>query len=138
MPVAADRMFMTVPAPDKFAIRFSKHPAGLRAEVSGEQSLENTVAYWTQLLVEVQRSGPRAILLIDELQGPPLSAEQWHGLVEQMRGRGLEQVRIAHVKPRGLQLVEHCEIYAHEAGLDSRVFSDEIQADLWLRHGERG
>jgi hypothetical protein len=53
-----------------------------------------------------------------------------------MRGLGLETVRIAHVKPHGLQLIEHCEIYANEAGFDSRVFTDESQADLWLRYGE--
>jgi len=71
------------------------------------------------------------------MTGPALSATQWLSLVAAMQGQGMETIRIAHVKPHGLQLIEHCEIYANEAGFDSRVFADESQADLWLRHGER-
>jgi len=44
-------------------------------------------------------------------------------------------VRIAHVKPQGLQRVEYCELFAREAGLTARVFTEESVADLWLRHG---
>ncbi|KFN40990.1 hypothetical protein [Arenimonas oryziterrae] len=120
-------------------ILIAPHPAGLRVRVRGEGSLENTIAYWQAILAEVRTSlrKPGGVLLIDEMSGDPLSAGQWQSLVEAMRGQGLEQVRIAHVKPQGLQLVEYCQIYASEAGLDAQVFEDEGQADLWLRHGER-
>ena len=53
-----------------------------------------------------------------------------------MVGKGLESVRIAHVKPHGLQRIDHCELFAREAGLEARVFTDETEADLWLRYGE--
>ena len=35
------------------------------------------------------------------------------------------------------EIVEKLKIKAREAGLDARVFTDENEADLWLRHGER-
>ena len=45
-------------------------------------------------------------------------------------------MRVAHVKPIGLQNIEYCEIHAREAGLDARVFTNEMEASLWLRYGE--
>ena len=52
------------------------------------------------------------------------------------RNPRLEQVRIAHVRPGGLQQLEHCEIFAVELGFQARVFVDERVAELWLRYGE--
>jgi hypothetical protein len=120
-----------------FSLTVSPHALGLRVVVHGESTYENTVGYWRALLPEVQKRHPKCLLLIDELRGSPLTVVQWQALVESMKGSGLEAVRIAHVKPLGLQLIEHCEIYAREAGFDSRVFAEEAQAELWLRHGER-
>ena len=124
-----------MPKTDPCSIRFSTHPAGLRADVRGEGTFENTLGYWTQILAEVLEKKPPGLLLIDETTGGPLFTFQWQALVEAMRGKGFEQVRIAHVRPRGLQQIEHCEIFAREAGIEARVFTDETQADLWLRHG---
>lgn len=123
---------------DTFTIRIASHPAGIRVAVSGESNYDNTLAYWRVIITEVQARHPKGVLLIDELLGKPLSAEEWKSLVAAMHGHGLEKTPLAHVKPQGLQLVEHCEIYAQEAGFDARVFEDEAVADLWLRHGERG
>jgi len=50
-------------------------------------------------------------------------------------GKGLENVRIAHVKPHGLQQIEYCELHAREVGFVARVFTREIEAELWLRYG---
>jgi hypothetical protein len=119
-----------------FAIRFEPHRAGWRVHVTGPISLANTIAYWTRI-VEGIRADPKPVLLVDEMQGAPLDAGDWEQLVGAMQGTGLEKVRIAHVKPRGLDAVEYCEIFAREAGFDARVFTDENSAALWLRHGER-
>lgn len=73
--------------------------------------------------------------MVDELQGPELSAEDWFALVDAMRGRGLEGVRIAHVRPAGMAQLEHCEICAREAGIDARAFDDLAAAERWLRYG---
>ena len=63
------------------------------------------------------------------------SPELEYALVEGLMACGLEAVRIAHVKPLGLQSVEHCEIHAREVGLEARVFDNETNARLWLRYG---
>ncbi len=118
-----------------FEIVFSAHPAGLRARVQGEGSLENTLAYWLAIVAELATRPAPALLLIDETHGDPLPERDWQQLVEAMKGKGLDRLRIAHVKPLGLQSVEYCELFALEAGMHARVFSDEAEAVMWLRHG---
>ena len=125
----------TRPAPSALDITLEPHPAGLRVHVSGDNTLANTIAYWTRILREV-RSRPRPVLLVDELRGPPLSADDWHVLVGSMAGSALRDVRIAHVKPSGLDALEFCELHAKDAGFDARVFVDEAEASRWLRYGE--
>ncbi|GAB3383270.1 hypothetical protein [Lysobacter fragariae] len=118
-------------------IRFAREQSLLRVHVIGASTLENTVSYWRAIVAEVRRDAPDAIVLVDELRGEPLTAEQWLKLVEAVAGQGLESIRIAHVKPHGLQQIEYCELYAREAGFDARVFDDEHAAQLWVRWGER-
>jgi hypothetical protein len=121
--------------PASFDIVFSAHPAGLKARVRGEGSLGNTLAYWQAIVAELAARPAPALLLIDEMHGDPLPEQDWQQLVEAMKGKGLDQLRIAHVKPFGLQSVEYCELFALEAGLRARVFSSEDEAITWLRYG---
>jgi hypothetical protein len=74
----------------------------------------------------------------DDLRGAELTREEWCTLVDTMAGRGLEEVRIAHVKPSGLAQIEYCELCAREAGFDARAFADLAEAERWLRYGESG
>ena len=117
-------------------IAFSHRKDVLRVEVTGQCTLENTLAYWQAIEAEVRRQPAMAILLIDDLVGDELTASQWHDLVEALSGHGLEPVRIAHVRPRGLQKIEYCEIFARDAGFQAHVFDNEVAASLWLRYGE--
>jgi hypothetical protein len=119
----------------EYRIDFEGAGSLLRARVTGTGSFASTIAYWQQIVAEVRARRPAALLLIDELQGRALSADEWQSLVQGTKQQGLETVRIAHVKPLGLQTVEHCEIYAREIGLDARVFDNETNARLWLRYG---
>lgn len=121
--------------PTSIGTRMAPHRAGLRVEVTGPGTYANTVAYWKTILAAVRAHLPQGLLLIDRTTGAPLAAEEWKRLVETMTGSGLESVRIAHVKPNGLQRIEYCELYAREAGFTARVFTDEGEADLWLRYG---
>lgn len=123
------------PVPRDLQIELEPHAAGLRVLVTGENTLANTIAYWTRILREV-RERPRPVLLVDELRGPPLSADDWQVLVGAMADSQLREVRIAHVKPRGLDQVEFCELHAKDAGFDARVFVHEEEASRWLRFGE--
>ena len=118
-------------------IAFTADGSMLRAVVRGDGSYANTLEYWRRLATELRERRPGGLLLVDETAGEPLSAKQWQALVETMSGQGLESVRIAHVKPFGLQHIEYCELFAREAGLDARVFTNEKEAALWLRYGER-
>lgn len=120
---------------DSFDITFSAHPGGLKARVRGPGTLENTVAYWRAIEAELRRRPGSALLLVDEMHGEPLSEEQWRQLVEAIKGGPLQSLRIAHVKPHGLQKIEYCELFAIEAGMHARVFVSEAEAALWLRHG---
>lgn len=118
-----------------FEIVFSTHPFGLKARVSGETTFDNTVAYWRIVVAELDKRPSPALLLMDRMTGIPLTEEHWRQLVEMMKGGPLERLRIAHVKPMGLERVEYCEIFALEAGMHARVFTDQTEAVLWLRHG---
>lgn len=118
-----------------FQIVFSTHPFGLKARVRGEATFESTVAYWYAIVAELDKRPSAGLLLIDEMTGAPLSEEHWRQLVEMMKGGPLERLRIAHVKPMGLERIEYCEIFALEAGMHARVFTDEVEAVMWLRHG---
>jgi hypothetical protein len=118
-------------------IDFAPHRVGLCVVVSGAGTYANTLAYWQAIVGELRARHPAGLLLIDKTTGKPLSVAEWTALVKIFVGQGLEQVRIAHVKPYGLQRIEYCELCAREAGIDARVFTDEAEADLWLRYGER-
>lgn len=118
-----------------FKIVFSTHPYGLKAHVRGEGVFGNTVAYWRAIVAELERRPAAGLLLLDEMTGVPLSEEDWLQVVEIMKGGPLERVRIAHVKPMGLEKIEYCEIFAVEAGLQARVFTNKSDAVMWLRHG---
>lgn len=118
-------------------IRMSREAGTLRVLVQGLASVEATRAYWRAIVEESARDRPHYLLLVDELRGEALGAADWHALVDMLSDSGLEAVRIAHVKPHGLDAVEHCEIAARQRGFVARVFVDERAARLWLRYGER-
>jgi hypothetical protein len=112
------------------------HRDVLHVEVRGSGSYANTVAYWRAIVEQVRERQPVSMVLVDETVGPPLTGDEWFSLVQSMAGAGLENVRIAHVKPHGLERIEYCEIYAREAGIAARVFVSEEEAERWLRYSE--
>ena len=119
-----------------YVLAFSPHDDGLRAHVTGEANLAVTVAYWLEIAQEARRVGADKLLLIDEMRGEALGESDWLQLVTALRDEGLQKLRIAHVKPAGLQQVEFCEIFARDAGIEARVFENETLAGVWLRYGE--
>lgn len=119
------------------AVSMTREAGTLRVLVQGTASLEATHAYWRAIIEEADRDRPAYLLLIDELRGPALGAAEWQSLVDVLVGSSLANVRIAHVKPHGLDEIEHCELSARQVGFEARVFVDERAARLWLRYGER-
>lgn len=118
-----------------FRVDFGREGATLHARVSGENSYDNTLGYWQAVLAEVRRDRPARLLLVDELAGPALTVKDWDDLVHQMEGKGLEGIRIAHLRVHGRQKLEFCEVFARRAGIDARVFEDAAEARAWLAHG---
>lgn len=105
----------------------------LYVKVRGAATYPNTLAYWQAVAEAIEAQPAHELLLVDELVGPPLEAADWQRLVVEV-GPRLGALRIAHVKPRGLDTVEHCVLSAMAAGLDARVFEDERLASVWLRY----
>jgi hypothetical protein len=108
----------------------ARHPLGLRVHIRGEENFGNAVAYWNAIARYLRLTGARNLILFDELDGAALAESDWLELVSRMDGLGLEQVRIAHVKPRGANA--YCELFARGAGYDTRVFTREQDAERWL------
>lgn len=128
---------MAAPAP--FRIDYRREGGVLRAHAVGVNgSLENTLSFWNELAAEVRRSPPRALLVVDDMEGDPPPPEQLAQFVQAMVGMGFEGVRVAYVEAHAHQLaeVEHAEILAREIGFDARVFDNEARARIWLDYGE--
>lgn len=129
-------MGRTQPLP--FHIDYQASPGALRAHVTGTKgSIDVTLAYWKAIATEVRRLHPRTLMVIDQMQGDPLPTEHMDAFFESMAGQGLDDVRVAFVEAQGTQVahVEVAEILARERGFEARVFGNEADASLWLRHG---
>ena len=122
-----------------FRIDYSRDGALLRAHVTGVNgTLETTLACWTALAAELRRDPtPKALLVVDDMEGEPPPPEQLAEFVQAMVGMGFEGVRVAYVEAHAEQIpaVEFGEILAREQGFDARVFGNEDDARIWLRHG---
>jgi hypothetical protein len=124
-----------VDEPQTLWIDAARHPLGIRVHVRGRETLANTEAYWAAAVRYLRMTGAGKLLLVDELDGEGLEESEWRGLVEKMANFGLEQVRIAHVKPHGLRTVEYCERLSRAAGYEARLFTSEAEAERWLGDG---
>ena len=123
--------------PQPYTIDISLRDATLHAHVRGVGSVANTVAYWRQIAQAARERGAESLLLMDLMEGEPLSEGDWQQVVSALQDEDLQRLRIAHVKPLGLQQMEFCEIFARDVGIQARVFENETLAGIWLRYGER-
>jgi len=122
-----------------FRISFRREHGHLRASVSGYGgSLETTVAYWNAIAEEVRRARPLSLLVVDDMDGGPMPPAQLPEFIDAVAGRGFEGLRIAFVEAHFEQLAQAqvAEILACEKGFNVRVFTNEMEAAVWLRHGE--
>ena len=122
-----------------FRISFRREHGHLRASVSGYGgSLETTVAYWNAIAEEVRRARPLSLLVVDQMDGGPMPPAQLPEFIDAVAGRGFEGLRIAFVEAHFEQLAQAqvAEILACEKGFNVRVFTNEMEAAVWLRHGE--
>ncbi|MFP7721456.1 hypothetical protein [Lysobacter sp. A3-1-A15] len=127
-------------ARNAYGLRFTLERRHLHVRVVGHKDdLATTVACWRDFAAEVRRTGAVTLLVEDDLQGPPLAPEDMPAFMEAMKGEGLAEVRIAYVEAIAQRIgqVEVGEILARELGFVARVFASRMDAEMWLRHGER-
>lgn len=125
-------------APASFKIEYQRNGSLLRAHVTGiNGTLQTTLAYWMALAEEIRRDPPPCLLVVDDMEGDPPPPEQIAEFVKAMVGMGFEGVRVAYVEAHAQQFpqVEYGEILARAQGFNARVFGNETDAALWLRHG---
>ena len=111
----------------------------LRARVTGgtDTGLAISSEYWLLIGDEVRASGAQELLVLDAMQGEVMTPEELGRFFEIISGRGLEQVRLAYVEGRADQIprIEYAELMARERGYRIRMFNNETDAVVWLRHG---
>lgn len=114
-------------------------PPLLRVTVTGgeDTTLPVTGEYWLRIADLVGRSGARQLLVVDHMQGEVMNDEELDRFFDLIEGRGLADVRIAYVEGRVDQTsrIEYAELLARERGYLVRMFGNETDALVWLRHG---
>ena len=109
----------------------------LEGEVSPQAILEVTRTYWMRMAEEVAVRRASQLLVLDMLPGEVMSNEDLVRFFDGVAGLGMETVRIAYVEGRLDQVarIEYAELLALERGYRIRMFANEPDARLWLRHG---
>lgn len=125
-----------MPHEQTYSIDIAVRGSCLHVHVGGVSTVANTIAYWRRIAQAAREQGSDSLLLVDVMTGVPLDESDWLQVVTALRDQDLQRLRIAHVKPLGLQEIEYCEIFARDAGIQARVFENETLAGIWLRYGE--
>ncbi len=124
-----------------YRLEFDYQPPMLRATVTGgkDTCLDVTREYWLRILREVHACGASQLLVIDRMQGEVMNNEDLRRFFDALEGRGLDRIRLAYVEGRADQIprIEYAELMARERGYNARIFNNETNAVVWLRHGER-
>lgn len=123
-----------------YGIEFDRQGPVLRVCLSGQsRDLDSALEAWGRIAAEIRRDAPEAVLVVSGIQGEPFDLARVRAFVSGMRGLGLERTRIAYVYPHfeGWAEVEAGGIFALEYGFEARAFTNEGEARVWLRHGER-
>jgi hypothetical protein len=129
----------TAQAGNGFEVAFSWRGDILRAHAtSGARSLDTSVGLWLAIAEEARRVAPDRMLVVGEMRGEPMATDALQAFFARIAGHGLEQVRIAYVEALALDFppIEEGEILGRESGFNVRVFTNEANALMWLRHGE--
>lgn len=113
----------------------------LRATVTGghDTGLAVSREYWLRILQEVRDRGASQLLVLDGMQGEVMGDDDLRRFFDAVEGKGLDRVRLAYVEGRADQIprMEYAELMARERGYDVRIFNNQNDAVVWLRHGMR-
>ena len=121
-------------------LEFEYHAPQLRVRAVGgmDTGLAVSSAYWLRILEDVRATGASQLLFLDAMQGEVMGDDDLARFFDAVEGKGLERVRLAYVEGRADQIprIEYAELLARERGYDVRIFNNETDATVWLRHGE--
>lgn len=113
----------------------------LRASVSGghDTGLAVSREYWLRILDHARACGASQLLVLDGMQGEVMGDEDLQRFFDAIEGRVHAGLRMAYVEGRADQIprIEHAELLARERGYTVRIFNNETDALVWLRHGMR-
>ncbi len=111
----------------------------VRAVGGADTGLAVSREYWLRILEEVRACGAGQLLFLDAMQGEVMGDDDLGRFFDAIEGQGLERVRLAYVEGRADQIprIEYAELMARERGYDARIFNNETDAVVWLRHGMR-
>ena len=113
----------------------------LRASVSGghDTGLAVSREYWLRILDHARASGASQLLVLDGMQGEVMGDEDLQRFFDAIEGRVHAGLRMAYVEGRADQIprIEYAELLARERGYTVRIFNNETDALVWLRHGMR-
>ena len=130
---------MTVVPPGGYSMATRFDPPLLQVTVSGgeDTGLPVSLDYWLRIAALVRETGATQLLVLDRMQGEVMSNEELGRFFDRIAGTGLDQARIAYVEGRMDQIprIEYAELLALERGYDIRMFANEADALVWLRHG---
>ena len=123
-----------------YRLEFEYLAPQLRVRVVGgtDTGLAVSREYWLRILEEVRATGASQLLFLDAMQGEVMGDDDLARFFDAVEGKGLERVRLAYVEGRADQVprIEYAELLARERGYDVRIFNNETDAAVWLRHGE--
>ena len=113
----------------------------LRASVSGghDTGLAVSREYWLRILDHARACGASQLLVLDGMQGEVMGVEDLQRFFDAIEGRVHAGLRMAYVEGRADQIprIEYAELLARERGYTVRIFNNETDALVWLRHGMR-
>ena len=113
----------------------------LRASVSGghDTGLAVSREYWLRILDHARACGASQLLVLDGMQGEVMGDEDLQRFFDAIEGRVHAGLRMAYVEGRADQIprIEYAELLARERGYTVRIFNNETDALVWLRHGRR-
>jgi hypothetical protein len=122
-----------------YEVRFEHRPGYLYAHVTGSQdSFEIRIGFWNEVAAECRRTQAQCLLVRDDLEGVPPPIEELARVIQGMKGKDLEGMRIAYIEPDAawMSLMEMAEVIARESGFLPHVFGDEEEGVRWLCYGE--
>ncbi len=116
-----------------YQIKFEKLPSYLYASVTGTNSKQTVIDYWTEIRSECERHNCFRVLAEENLDGPRLDAMDVFTLISEGSMGSLGHYEaIAYVDKSMVDLADFAETVAINRGVPVRVFSDVKDADRWL------